>query len=124
MAHFVEGNYKTFRVGAADIPAGSAVKLTSGLLVVASAATDKILGVVDAKAYIGKVADVHLRSAAGTISIVVGAGGAVAANDAVTSDASGLGITTTSSGNQIIGYAVEAGAVGAVCELLPSTAKF
>lgn len=123
MSHFVEGNFKTFRVGASDIPAGSAVKLTAGLLVVASAATDKIIGVVESKAYATKIADVHLRSASGSLSIVVGAGGTVAAGDAVTSDASGLGITTTTAGNQIIGYALEAGAVGAYCELLPSTAK-
>jgi hypothetical protein len=121
MSHFVEGNYKTFRVGAADIPAGSAVKLTAGLLVVAAAATDKILGVVEAKAYLTKLADVHLRSAAGTISIV--AGGTIAAGDAVTSNGSGLGITTTTAADQIIGYALEAGTAGKTVELMPSTAK-
>lgn len=121
MSHFVEGNYKTFRVGAADIPAGSAVKLTAGLLVVAAAATDKIIGVVEAKAYLTKLADVHLRSAAGTISIV--AGGTIAVGDAVTSNASGVGITTTTGADQIIGYALEAATVGKTVELMPSTAK-
>jgi hypothetical protein len=121
MSHFVEGNFKTFRVGAADIPAGTAVKLTAGLLVAAAAATDKIIGVVEAKAYLTKLIDVHLRSAAGTISIVLG--GTVAAGDAVTANASGLGITTTTAADQIIGYALEAGTAGKTIELMPSTAK-
>ena len=123
MSHFVEGNYKTFRVGASDIPAGTAVKLASGLLVAGGASTDKIIGVLEASAKAGRLADVHLRSAAGTISVVVGAGGSIAAGDAVASDASGLGVTSVTAGHQILGYALEAGAVGATVELMPSTAK-
>lgn len=127
MSHFVEGNFKTFTVGNADIPAGSAVKLgtsgNAGKIVVAAAATDKILGTINSKAYAGNVIDVHLRSASGTTNIKVNGSTTIAAGDNVTSNGSGLGVTTTTSGDQIIGIAVEAGAVNAFVELLPSTAK-
>lgn len=123
MSHFVEGNFKTFRVGASDIPVGTAVKLTGGLLVAANAATDKVIGVLEAAGKAGRLADVHLRSAAGTISIVVGTGGAVAAGDAVATDANGQAVTSTTAGHQIVGYALQAGAIGATIELMPSTAK-
>jgi len=122
MSHFVEGNLKTFTVGAADIAQGSAVKLSSGKIVVAAAATDVILGVIDSKAYANGQIDVHLRSTNGTLCIL--AGGTIAAGDAVTSNASGVGIATTTAGNQIIGYAVEAGTSGKFVELMPSTAKY
>jgi len=121
MSHFVEGNYKTFRVGASNIPAGTAVKLASGLLVAAAAATDVILGVAEVALTATRLGDVHLRSSSGTISIVLG--GTVAVGDAVTANASGVGITTVTAGNQIIGYALEAGTSGKTIELMPSTAK-
>lgn len=119
--HIVEGNFKSFRVGASDIPAGTAVKLSSGKIVAAAAATDVIIGVVNGLSKAGTVAAVQLRSAAGTINILASA--TIAAGDAVTSTASGTGVTTVTAGNQIIGYALEAGAANGLVELLPSTAK-
>lgn len=121
MSHFVEGNFKTFRVGATNIPAGTAVKLVAGLLVAAASATDAIIGICEVAAVATRLADVHLRSASGTLSIVASA--TIAAGDAVTSTAAGTGVTTVTAGNQIIGYALEAGTVGKTVELLPSTAK-
>lgn len=128
MSHYVEGSFKTFVVGSVDLPVYTAVKFgtagDAGKLVAASAATDLILGVVQAAAKAGTAIDVHLRSSAGTINTKVGAGGAIAVNAPVTSDASGLGVTASVAGNQILGYALEAGAVGQVIELLPTTAKY
>lgn len=122
MSHFVEGNLKTFNVGASDIPQGTAVKLSSGKIVAAAAATDVIVGVVNSKAYANTVADVYLRSAHGTLCVL--AGGTITAGDAVTVNSSGQGITTTTAGNQILGYALEAAVATGFVELLPSVAKF
>lgn len=121
MAHYVEGSFKGYTAGA-TLTNGQAVKLNSTLQVIpASAATDKIIGVVNQDVTNGWSTDVRLRSATGTICIK--AGGTIAIGDAVTSDTAGLGVATTTAGNQIIGYALEAGVAGAQVELLPSTAK-
>lgn len=126
MSHFVEGNFKSYTVGSVDLAANVAVKFgtsgDAGKLVVATAGTDKILGVVHAAAKAGTVADVHLRSAAGTICLT--AGGTIAVNDAVTATTAGKGLTTTSAGDQIIGYALEAKTTGLIVELMPSVAKY
>jgi len=120
---YVEGSFKTYKVGASAIAANSAVKKVNGLIVIATAATDNILGVLQKAVAIGMPADVRLRSAAGTLQIRSGA--AIAVDAPITSDANGAGITATVAGQQIIGYALEAStAAGQVIELLPSTAKF
>lgn len=121
MSHYVEGNLKTFNVGASDIPQGSAVKLATGKVVAATAGTDVIIGVVNSKAYANGQADVHLRSANGTVCAL--AGGTIAAGDAVTATTAGAVITTVTGGNQILGYALEAATTGKFVELVPSTAK-
>jgi hypothetical protein len=121
--HYVEGSYKTYQA-LADIPAGTAVKLNaSNQVIAAAAAADKIIGVVQYNAKAGQNTDVRLRSAAGTICMKAGSG-AITLGAAVTSDASGLGLVTTTGGDQIIGYALEAVAAGKMFELLPSTAKY
>lgn len=122
MSHFVEGNYKTFNVGASNIPQGSAVKLTAGLLVAATAGTDLTIGVVNSIAYANGQIDVHLRSSAGTICAL--AGGTIAVGDAVTATTAGAVITTTTAGNQILGYALEAATTGKFVELVPTVAKY
>jgi hypothetical protein len=128
MAHFTENGYKTYpNSSGSDIAAGTAVKLqiTSGIINVipAAAATDKIIGVTVATIKNGYSGDVRLRSCGGTLSMRVGSGAGVSIGDAVTSDASGNGLTTTTAGNQIIGYALETVAASGIAELLPSTAK-
>lgn len=120
--HFVEESHKTF-TAQADIPAGSIVKLGTlpNTIVVATAATDVTIGVINAAVKNGFDIDVRLRSASGTISVK--AGGTITAGAAVTTNGSGLGIVTTTAANQILGYALEPGAAGAIVELMPSTAK-
>lgn len=104
---------------------GSIVKVDSSnapnQVVLAGAATDKIIGVTLDQASAGQTLTVRLRTAAGTLSVKLG--GTVAAGDAVTSNADGVGIATTTAGDQILGYALEAGVSGDVIEVLPSTAK-
>jgi len=127
MAHYRDGGNMGF-VSTGDLSAAGnqflAVKLDSnGQIVLASAATDKIIGTLLDTPGTGRVGTVRLRSCSGTLNILVGSGGSIARGDAVTADSAGAGVTTTTAGNQIIGYALEAGAAGTVIELMPSTAK-
>lgn len=78
----------------------------AGGCVLATAATDKLLGTNGSEigSEIGEVADV----AVGPVPIVV-LGGTVAAGDLLTSDAIGKAITTTTTGHRFIGRARIAG---------------
>jgi hypothetical protein len=111
-------------VAASAIGDGVIVKTNSSKqAVIAAAATDVLLGVTDgAVSATGDIANVRLRSAQGTLKVKLG--GTVAVNDAITSNGSGLGVTTTTAGNQILGYALEAGVSGDFIEVLPATGKF
>jgi hypothetical protein len=122
MTSIVEGNRRSFVAGA-DLTAKQyyIVKVVSGVLQVATAATDKLLGVLENTPASGELGSVHLRSGAGTLKVKLG--GTVNENDAVTSDGSGLGIATSSSGNQILGYALAGGVSGDILEVMPSSAK-
>jgi hypothetical protein len=80
----------------------------------ATAATDKLLGSSDDLAHaIGEMVDV----AVGPVPKVV-LGGTVAVGDALTANGSGAAITTTTTGNRIIGFAEVAGVVGDVITYL------
>lgn len=101
---------------------GTIVKINASKQAVkGAAATDVLVGVVENDVAAGEVASVRLRSAQGTTKVKLG--GTVAINAAVTSDANGLGVATTTAGNQIVGYAFEAGVAGDLIEVLNSTAK-
>lgn len=121
MSHINESGYKTYLAGG-DLVAGTAVKLSSGKVVTATAATDFIIGTVAAAVKSGWQADVRLRNAQGTINIV--AGGNIAVGDAVTANGTGKGVKTTTTGDQIVGYALEAGSANAIIELMPVLAKY
>lgn len=82
--------------------------------VVATAATDKLLGTSDELSTpVGDVCDV----AVGSVPKVT-LGGTVAAGDALTSNGSGQAIATTTTGNRIIGYAETPGVSGDVITYL------
>lgn len=122
MSQFTNSSDKGFVGGASALADGSIVKLSAGKVVPAAAATDVLLGVVlNAALANAPVVDVRLRTASGTSKVKLG--GTVAVNDAVTSNASGVAITTVTAGNQILGYALEAGVSGDYIEIMPSTAK-
>lgn len=83
------------------VKAGTAV----GSCIKAAAATDKLLGTSDELDHVaGEIVDV----AVGPVPKVK-LGGTVAAGDALTSDANGKAIATTTIGNRIIGFAEMAG---------------
>lgn len=87
---------------------GVAVKLTAGLIVAATAATDKILGVTSVANDAGQDANVRLRSSPGTS--FGRAGGNIAVGDYVTATTAGELIATTTAGNEIVGMALETAA--------------
>lgn len=122
MTTFVNSNHRSAPAGA-DLTAKQyyIVKLASGLVQLASAGTDKLQGTLVNTPASGEIASVWLRSSNGTMKVK--AGGTISENDAVTANASGLAVTTTSAGDQILGYACSAAVSGDVLEVLPSTAK-
>lgn len=90
-------------------------------VVLAAAATDKFIGVLMDNPKALDRATVRMRSAQGTFPVV--AGGTINIGDAVTSNASGQAITTTTGSDQILGTAVVAAVSGDVFEVMPSTGK-
>lgn len=81
---------------------------SSGGVITAAAATDKLLGTSDEiSTAIGDVVDVAVSPYPW-----VTLGGTVAAGDWLTSDSQGRAIATTTTGNQVIGRAAKAGVVG------------
>lgn len=92
-----EGTVEGYRI----IKAGTGVRSC----VKASAATDKLLGTSDE---LDHVTGEEVDMAVGPVP-KVRLGGTVAAGDALTSDANGKAIATTTTANRIIGYAELAG---------------
>lgn len=113
---------KGFHATNAISGAGYAVKLSSGQVVVATAGTDKIIGVTEDSAAAGEVVSVRLRSAPGTVKVK--AGGTIAVGDLVTATTAGKLIATTTAGDQVVGMALEAGASNDLVEVMLGFLKF
>lgn len=84
-------------------------------VVLAAAATDEIMGVLMDKPASGEWGAVAMISKGGKAPVKYG--GTVAKGDKLTSDASGLAITTTTAGNKVIGIAVKAGVANDIGEV-------
>ena len=92
-----EAAVERFRIVKIGAAVGSCIK--------ASSPTDKLLGTSDELAHVtGEMVDV----AVGPVPFVK-LGGTVAAGDALTSDANGKAVATTTIGHRIIGFAENAG---------------
>lgn len=116
-----ESNVRAFPATVAHVK-GSAVKFSSGNIVVATAGTDDIVGTISVDNEAGYDANVVLRSASGT---AVGlAGGNVAIGDYVTATTGGDLIATTTAGDQVVGIAITAAADTEYFEYMPSTGTF
>ena len=100
----------------AALGAGILVKISSGEVVVATAATDKIIGVTENSCEAGEVVSVRLRNAQGTAKVK--AGGNVSVGDYLTSDADGEVVATTTVGEEVVGLALEAGADNDLIEVM------
>lgn len=98
----------------ADLSAkyGYIVKQSAQTYVLASAATDKIAGVLQNKPESGETCLVYNR---GKVPVIYG--DTVSVGDRLTSDADGKAIATTTTGNVVIGTAVKAGAVNDIGEV-------
>lgn len=99
---------------------------TANRVVLASAATDKLFGVISqtnkaGSTAVGAPVVVHARNASGTFKVT--AGGTIAINDYITSDANGKAITTVTGGDQALGIACEAAVTGQLFEYTPVTTK-
>lgn len=92
------------------------VKLNAdGKVVLAAAATDAVLGVLDNEVKAGGVAEVVLANGQGTFK-VKSAATAIAKDAFITTDANGQAVATTTDGNRVVGRAVRAGVAGEVIE--------
>lgn len=121
MSQFSESSVRAFPATAAHVR-GHAVKFSSGNIVVATAATDKIIGTIATDNDAGQDAHVRLRSAEGT---AIGlAGGTIAVGDRVTATTDGTLIATTTAADEVVGMAIEAAASGAEFEFMPALNKY
>lgn len=118
------GNYTNlFRVVSL---AASTANTTGRKVVLATSATDaNIIGVLNEVGVAGAPVSVTLRNASGTFKVVLGANtAAVSVNDYLTVDTDSGALKTTTSGNQVIGRACEAGVAGQVIEYMPVNYKY
>lgn len=90
---------------------------TENQVVLASAATDKILGVLQNDPLANEAAQVKTHSTRGTGKVL--AGGAITAGAYLTSDSNGKAIVTTTQGNVVFGIAEEAADASTVFEYTP-----
>lgn len=99
------------------------VKLdSSGNVVLASAATDAILGVIDNEPKTGRTADVVLLNGTGTFKVKTG--GNISKDAYITTDGNGKAIATTTTGNRVIGRAVRDSSSGDVAEYVKLNEKY
>lgn len=118
MSTFTAGDHLS-RVAGADLSAKIyyIVKTdSSGNIVLASAATDKSIGVLANEPISGETADVALRNGDGTFLVKLG--GDVTKDAYLTSDGSGKAVVTTTTGHHVFGQVLAAGASGDVVEYL------
>lgn len=118
MASYVEGSYRSFEAGA-DLTGKEyhVVKTnSSGKIVLASAATDAIVGVLETVGKAGETVSVAVISGAGSFKVKTG--GAVTKDAYLTANADGKAVVTTTAGDRVFGRALAAGASGDVIEYL------
>ncbi len=119
MTSFSQGN-RISHEAAADLSAKQfhVVKTDSnGKVVLASGATDKVLGVLANAPILGDTADVHGINANGTFKVK--AGGTIAKDAYLTANADGEAIATTTTGNVVFGRAVRAAVDTDLVEYIP-----
>lgn len=105
------------REAAADLTAKQyyIVKTDSaGKIVLATAATDALLGVLNNAPDLGETADVELVNGNGTGEVI--AGGAITKDSYLTTDGNGKAIVTTTAGNRVIGRALADADSGSIFE--------
>lgn len=130
MANFQEGSSRINFLSGSDFTSSGTtfvapyiiVKLSSGKVVAASAATDKPVGVLYNCPTASGTADVLSINAMGTGKVT--AGGSINVGDFITSDSAGKAVATTTAGNFVVGIAVEAASTGQVFAYQPIFIKY
>lgn len=84
-------------------------------IVLANAQTLPTIGIVANAPAANDIAEVHGMNGQGTMKVALG--GTVAIGDKITANASGLGITTTTAGDIVVGIALKAGISGNIIEI-------
>lgn len=136
MAQYSEGRYLTFMADA-DLSAqsnlfrivsiaASTAQTTNRKVVLTTSHTDGlIVGVLNNTPGAGEPASVCGRNASGTFKVVAGVNTAnLSIGDYFTADTDGGALKTTTSGDQIVGQALEAAVPGQVFEYLPRAFKY
>ncbi|MFM9793309.1 hypothetical protein [Streptomyces turgidiscabies] len=100
------------------------VKLDSnGKLVLASAATDNILGVLANAPKLGQIGDVVLLNGAGSFKVKTAAAN-IAKDAYITSDANGQAVATTTTGNRVAGRLPYASTASEIAEYIKHNEKY
>ena len=124
MTSFRQGDYDSREAGA-DLSTKQyyVVKTDSnGKYILATAATDAIAGVLVNAPKLGETADVANINGSGTFKVL--AGGTIAKDASLTTDANGKAIATTTTGNRVFGRAVAAAVSGDIVEYRKSNEKY
>jgi hypothetical protein len=118
------GHNRTFKA-AADYSAKQfyIVYLSAeGIVTLATAATQYLMGTLENKPKLGENAVVAMRHGGATAKVICGAG--VTAGHFLTSDGNGKAISTTTPGDEVIGRALMDGSANDIIEYEPMNGKF
>lgn len=124
MASQVAGNYLS-RAAGADLSAKQYYICktdASGNIILATAATDKLLGVIDLPAKSTDTVVVNLINGNGTGKVI--AGGSIAKDAYITTDANGKAVATTTAGDTVIGRALAAASTGDIFEYIKLNERY
>lgn len=116
MANYVDGSYGSYEAGA-DLTGKQyhVVKTdANGKVVLATAASDAILGVLETVGKSGETVSVAFLNGSGTYKVK--AGGTIAKDAYLTTNASGQAVATTTVGNRVFGRAVTSAVANDVVE--------
>ena len=124
MTSFRQGDYDSREAGA-DLSTKQyyIVKTdANGKCILATAATDALRGVLVNAPKVGDTADVAIVNGSGTFKVL--AGGTIAKDAFLTTDAAGKAIATTTTGNRVFGRAVAAAVSGDIVEYVKHNEKY
>ena len=124
MTSYRQGDYDSREAGA-DLSTKQyyVVKTdANGKYILATAATDALRGVLVNAPKLGETADVASINGSGTFKVL--AGGTIAKDAYLTTDANGKAIATTTTGNRVFGRAVAAAVSGDIVEYVKHNEKY
>lgn len=94
----------------------------SNNIILATAGTDNIIGVLDSEGKLGDTVDVVLINGSGTFKVKSSA--TIAAGASLTATTGGLAATTTTTGNRVFGKARRAAVANEITEYIKSNEKY